>query len=908
MLHKRFKSAKCKTALKLATSRIKLMKNKKGVQINQMKKELAQLLETGQDRTARIRVEHVIREEKIVAAYDLIEIYCELVVARLPIIDSQKTCPIDLKEAVTSVIFAAPRCSDITELADVKKQFTTKYGKEFVSAAIELHPNCGVSRMLVEKLSAVAPDLQTKIKVLTDVAKDYNVDWDPTSFEEKESKPPSDLVSVPASFENASVANVEPPKIQPVHSHEEKHSAPVDFSEQNRRYTQSTQNVTSTDGGETSSSGENNEWKEMKQNWNMEFKDATSAAQAAAESAERAAMAARAAAQFSSQEKFANRQPSGPNMGNNRDKPPHVSAPSGSSGESLLNDRKPRISNQDFGQSQDDTSQNATERIVGPHVANSIDKPHVSDPSGFSGQSSSDDRKPNIGQSRYDPSQKATERYDGSDNDSIEDGYFEESLHADEEAPSSPERESKTEVVSGQKENIDDENINFFATEKQPTIHSYHHHSSTSSEEPNIGKKSVVGNPFAVVDQESPFKETMKTNSNINDKAMSDDDNDDNFDDGGPRFDTGFEYDEIEATHSLEDPYMWNPNLNKVDQLISQSHIFSESKSFGDHSIKSVERSETDNHEPASFDHSDGPDSDSENELLSINSKPSYVAESSQTYNLRKSRIELDDLVEAGPSFDDEEKYELKKHSLDQESSETYEDHNDSLNQGLNFGTLTGGLKNKGGLRYPPYTKSATIEKSTEEPPVTGSQTSFQGSLDSRVSRIEDKKPKVSIPFSDSSFFNDGETDSEDDVPKQAPSKVRLGAGLSRRTRGSPSVAYSKTHVEPKPVPEPEPLSYFRKTVETGKTRSTTSEPQVNQFGHTKQEPFKTMSESKKPVNEHVSSRIEIESGKLMDENKTQNFGSEKVSGVKKPSHVHPKLPEYDSLAARLQFLRNDRQ
>ncbi|KAJ0700062.1 putative vacuolar protein sorting-associated protein Ist1 [Helianthus annuus] len=119
------------------------MKNKKGVHINEMKMELAQLLETSQEGTARIR--------KVVIAYDLIEIYCELIVARVPIIESQKTCPVDLKEAVTS--------------------FTAKYGKDFVSAAIELRPDCGVSRMLVEKLSAIAPDLQTKIKVLSVVAK-----------------------------------------------------------------------------------------------------------------------------------------------------------------------------------------------------------------------------------------------------------------------------------------------------------------------------------------------------------------------------------------------------------------------------------------------------------------------------------------------------------------------------------------------------------------------------------------------------------------------------------------------------------------------------------------------------------------------------------------------------------------
>lgn len=38
----------------------------------------------------QFQVEHVIREEKMITAYELIEIYCELIAARLPIIESQK--------------------------------------------------------------------------------------------------------------------------------------------------------------------------------------------------------------------------------------------------------------------------------------------------------------------------------------------------------------------------------------------------------------------------------------------------------------------------------------------------------------------------------------------------------------------------------------------------------------------------------------------------------------------------------------------------------------------------------------------------------------------------------------------------------------------------------------------------
>ncbi|KAH7572172.1 hypothetical protein JRO89_XS04G0215100 [Xanthoceras sorbifolium] len=183
-----------KTALKLATSRIKLLKNKKGAQVKQLKRELAQLLESGQVQSARIRVEHVVREQKTMAAYDLLEIYCELIAARLPIIESQKNCPIDLKEAISSVIFASPRCGDIPELKDVHKHLTAKYGKEFTSAAVELRPNCGVGRLLVEKLSATAPDGPTKLKILSAIAEEHNITWDSNSFSEGDSKPSEDLL------------------------------------------------------------------------------------------------------------------------------------------------------------------------------------------------------------------------------------------------------------------------------------------------------------------------------------------------------------------------------------------------------------------------------------------------------------------------------------------------------------------------------------------------------------------------------------------------------------------------------------------------------------------------------------------------------------------------------------------
>ncbi|KAF2618438.1 hypothetical protein F2Q68_00038443 [Brassica cretica] len=129
---------------------------KKDTQIKQLRRELAQFLESGQTQTALIRVEHVVREEKTVAAYELVGIYCELIVVRLAVIDSQKTCPNDLKEAVAT--------------------------------AVGLQSDSGVSRLLVDKLSVKAPDGPTKNKILKEIATEHNVTWEPESLVEPDPK------------------------------------------------------------------------------------------------------------------------------------------------------------------------------------------------------------------------------------------------------------------------------------------------------------------------------------------------------------------------------------------------------------------------------------------------------------------------------------------------------------------------------------------------------------------------------------------------------------------------------------------------------------------------------------------------------------------------------------------------
>ena len=126
---------------------------------------------------ARIKVEHIIREDFLIESYELIELLCELVHERIKYIASEKHCPDDLLPAVVSLIWAIPKV-DIVELVEVRKQLVAKYGKEFAEEASQ-NSNNNVNERLHEKLALKPPSSFLVSRYLEEIAKEYNVDWSP---------------------------------------------------------------------------------------------------------------------------------------------------------------------------------------------------------------------------------------------------------------------------------------------------------------------------------------------------------------------------------------------------------------------------------------------------------------------------------------------------------------------------------------------------------------------------------------------------------------------------------------------------------------------------------------------------------------------------------------------------------
>jgi vacuolar protein sorting-associated protein IST1 len=139
----------------------------------QQRRAMAQLLEIGKVESAKIRVENIIRSDITTELHEILELYCELLLARTGLMESP-TCDPGLEEAVKSLIYAAPR-TDIKELQSVRALLVDKYGKEFALQAME--PDAHVSEKVLKKLAVTPPSQELVNGYLEEIARTYGVDW-----------------------------------------------------------------------------------------------------------------------------------------------------------------------------------------------------------------------------------------------------------------------------------------------------------------------------------------------------------------------------------------------------------------------------------------------------------------------------------------------------------------------------------------------------------------------------------------------------------------------------------------------------------------------------------------------------------------------------------------------------------
>lgn len=192
-----FEPGKVRSTIRMAVSRITQRKSKTLNQVKVQQRSIAELLQQGKYDSARIRVEGCIREEDSLDGYEALTILLEMISTRAQTLADSKSasllgknnassiCPPEMKEAVTSVIWAGSVLGDgVPELKTLARMFESKYGKDFILMSVN-NSDLSVNAVLVDRFS-VSPKPQDRcIQYLRQIAEDFEVDnFDESKFRE----------------------------------------------------------------------------------------------------------------------------------------------------------------------------------------------------------------------------------------------------------------------------------------------------------------------------------------------------------------------------------------------------------------------------------------------------------------------------------------------------------------------------------------------------------------------------------------------------------------------------------------------------------------------------------------------------------------------------------------------------
>ncbi|XP_975783.1 IST1 homolog isoform X5 [Tribolium castaneum] len=170
---------KLKTNLRLVIARLKLLEKKKTELTEKSRREIADFIAAGKIERAKIRVEYIIREDYLVEAMEIVEMYCDLLLARFGLITNMKELDEGIAEAVSSLIWVAPRLqSDCQELKVIADLLTAKYGQNYAEAC-RIESVETISEKLKHKLSIQSPAKLLVEKYVIEIAKSYNVPYEP---------------------------------------------------------------------------------------------------------------------------------------------------------------------------------------------------------------------------------------------------------------------------------------------------------------------------------------------------------------------------------------------------------------------------------------------------------------------------------------------------------------------------------------------------------------------------------------------------------------------------------------------------------------------------------------------------------------------------------------------------------
>ena len=197
----------------MAISKLQFVQSKKIAITKQQRRNMAELLKQEKEQSCRIRVENIIREDVYIELLEYLELYCELLLARIGLLDSYASTVVSnlhdknrdskeikdiadsngahkdsgLEEALKVIIYSANH-TEIKELNNLKEIFLHKFGLDFAKSAIENRNDC-IPEKIVKRTLNESPPPELVSLYLKEIAKAYNVPFSELTDDEEEEQP-----------------------------------------------------------------------------------------------------------------------------------------------------------------------------------------------------------------------------------------------------------------------------------------------------------------------------------------------------------------------------------------------------------------------------------------------------------------------------------------------------------------------------------------------------------------------------------------------------------------------------------------------------------------------------------------------------------------------------------------------
>ncbi|KAJ4874313.1 Regulator of Vps4 activity in the MVB pathway protein [Raphanus sativus] len=119
----------------------------------------------------------LIEEKRRLSCYEFLEQFCVCVASNVSLLQNSSKCPEECREAISSLVYAAARVSEVPELRDLRSLFADRYRTNSLEQF--------VNPEFVERFKAEPPSKEMKVELLQEIAIEYSIKWDAKSLEQK---------------------------------------------------------------------------------------------------------------------------------------------------------------------------------------------------------------------------------------------------------------------------------------------------------------------------------------------------------------------------------------------------------------------------------------------------------------------------------------------------------------------------------------------------------------------------------------------------------------------------------------------------------------------------------------------------------------------------------------------------